>query len=489
MRLFSWLALRRVRAFSLLVGFAGAALADPAPLRVSDRGRELVDAAGQPVFLLADTAWSLALRVDRAEAEEYLQRRKTQGFNAVAFVLFAPGRTELTDRPGNFYGAVPFEASSGGLDPTKPLTTPGADPAKATAYDYWDHVDYLVALTRTLGFQAILLPTWGSGVVGSYDGKNPSEVVFDAAKARTYGAWLARRYGAEPHVIWMLGGDRSAVNGERDYRPVFRALAEGLREAPQRQLMSYHPRKAAPQSAEWFHADEWLAFNSNQDWPEKQVAHMADDWARTPPKPTWLFEGRYEGYWRGGAKSADWGEWQVRQQAYQTVFAGAFGHTYGHERVFGFGHDGVKWKEFLDTHGARSMTNLALLMRSFTPGEFGSRVPDQSLIDGEPGKPGRLESDAIVALRTAARRKAVFYTANGRPVRARLEQLHPDVRYAHWFDPRRGGWLHSSAVRDYLVAFAQDVKAGPGAAVREFVPPTHGAGQDWVLMLSAGAEP
>lgn len=37
----------------------------PSPWRVSDNGRMLVDATGKPVFLLADTAWSLAFQLGR----------------------------------------------------------------------------------------------------------------------------------------------------------------------------------------------------------------------------------------------------------------------------------------------------------------------------------------------------------------------------------------------------------------------------------------
>ena len=43
----------------------------------------------------------------------------------------------------------------------------------------------------------------------------------------------------------------------------------------------------------------------------------------------------------------------MRFQAYQTVFAGAFGHIYGHMHIFGFGHDGTDWTQFLDAPGAR----------------------------------------------------------------------------------------------------------------------------------------
>ena len=82
-----------------------------------------------------------------------------------------------------------------------------------------------MARTRDLGLYAIVLPAWGDAIAGSYDGKDTASIVFDAIGAKAYGRELAERYGRERHIIWMLGGDRSAIYGERDYRPVFRALA------------------------------------------------------------------------------------------------------------------------------------------------------------------------------------------------------------------------------------------------------------------------
>lgn len=405
----------------------------------------------------------------------------------MTFVLFAPGKNELNDRAENFYGDVPFATRDGRVDPTQPITTPGGDAVDAAQYDYWDHVDHVLATVRRIGLYAILLPTWGTGVAGSYDGKNAKEIVFDADSARRYGAWLARRYGAEPHVLWMMGGDRSAVAGEKDYRPVFRALAGSLAAGAPAQLTSYHPRKGAPQSAEWFHGDPWLAFNSIQEWPDRQMPHVTADWARTPAKPTWLFEGRYEGYWRGNYKAENWGEWQVRQQAWQTVFAGAFGHTYGHERVFGFGFDRADWKAALDAPGARSVGHLAALMGRLSAEEFFGRVPDQSLIDGDAGKAERLKSNAIVALRSATGTKAFFYSANGRAFRVKLAQLAAGSLFAYWFDPRLGTWRHGAEARAEPTWFARDIPSGPGAAVRTFEPPTQGEGQDWVLVLAETA--
>lgn len=464
---------------------AASAAPDLGPLRVHANGRVLIGEDDRPMFLLADTAWSLVARVSREDADLYLRKRKSQGFNAVTLVLGVPNGTELTREPENFYGVLPFERVNNDFDPARPITNAGSDPADPLQYDYWDHVDYVVGLTRELGLYAILLPTWGSGIAGSYDGKNLKDIIFDAPKAEAYSVWLAKRYGAQPHVLWMIGGDRSAVYGENDYRPVFRALASGFARFAPAQLMSFHPRKAAPQSGDWFHQDPWLAFNSNQHWPERQVEAIAADWAREPAKPTWLFEGRYEGYWRGNAKPGDWGAWQVRQQAYQTVFAGAFGHTYGHERVFGFGSDGVDWKSFLDAPGAKNMSDLARLMKTFQPAELLTRVPDQGLLATTSSSPERLRSNYIAATRSESGSIAMFYSASGQPIEVRLERLSLKVRFAFWFNPRSGQWYRDGGESHEARAFATNIKGGRDAAAREFAPPTTGDDADWVLVLAS----
>jgi len=344
-----------------------------------------------------------------------------------------------------------------------------------------------VATTRRLGLYAVLLPSWGSAMSGSMDGKSARDVLFTDESARAYGRWIAERYRNEPHVIWMLGGDRAAVVGGADFRSRYRAMAEGIRAATTSHLISFHPKKGGDQSGASFHAEPWLTFNSIQEWPDVQVKRQVEDWARMPPKPSWVFEGRYEGYWKNNYKPEDWGGWQIRQQAYQSVFEGAFGHTYGHERVFGFGADKVDWQAHLATTGAESMTHLARLMNCVPPQDFLALEPAAAeLIDGPMGEAKRTTSDRIGALKAANGRKALFYIASGRPVRVRMERLAGQPMFGWWFNPRTGGWHAEGRERPEQTLFARDLPSGPGAGVREFVPPSAGPGNDWVLILSTG---
>ena len=167
-------------------------------LRVSENHRFVVQEDGKPFFYLADTAWESFHRLNRKDAAEYLKIRASQGFTVVQAVALAEfdGLTEP-----NAYGKLALI----GKDPTRPAVTPGSKPGDAAAYDYWDHVDYVVDEANRNGMYVGLLPTWGSWVV-----KDPrkDESIFTAASAQAYGEFLGKRYGKKG-VIWILGGDRS----------------------------------------------------------------------------------------------------------------------------------------------------------------------------------------------------------------------------------------------------------------------------------------
>ncbi|MFB3779804.1 MAG: DUF4038 domain-containing protein, partial [Bryobacteraceae bacterium] len=137
----------------LLALAAAATLAAPAPvsrarvlprIKVSENKRFLMTADGKPFFYLADTAWELFHRLDRRQAVQYLDKRASQKYTAIQAVALAE-LDGVTDP--NPYGDLPLIDK----DPTKPAVTPGADPANAQAYDYWDHVDYIVAQANARG--------------------------------------------------------------------------------------------------------------------------------------------------------------------------------------------------------------------------------------------------------------------------------------------------------------------------------------------------
>src|SRR5688500_7081426 len=130
----------------LVAASAARAASPPAPLprlKVSDNKRFLVTRDDdQPFFYLGDTAWELFHRLDRAEADFYLENRAKLGFNVIQTVALAE-RDGL--REPNPYGDLPLVDN----DPTKPNDA------------YFKHVDYITDKANSLGMYIGFLPTWG----------------------------------------------------------------------------------------------------------------------------------------------------------------------------------------------------------------------------------------------------------------------------------------------------------------------------------------
>jgi uncharacterized protein DUF4038/collagenase-like protein with putative collagen-binding domain len=462
-------------------------------LHVSENGRFLVHKDGSGFFPIADTAWGIAWNLNRSEVERYLQRRKDQEFNTIALIAF-PSHDGGKIIP-NVYGDNVFGVSSGKWDPLKPTTTPGENPENSTEYDYWDHLEYIIDTSESKGMHVVFLPAWGGCVAGDWgDGHATSQLIFSDTSAYEYGRWIGQRFKNKKNIIWMIGGDRSAVYGDRDYRSVFRAMAEGVADGVNginqqdgkadysTTLMSYHPRKWMPNSSEWFHNDPWLDFNSMQDQPKDQIIATELDYGLSPTKPTWLFEGGYE--YRGRGKGL-YTDWQIRFQSYQTVFAGGFGITYGSMNIYHCKNGATS----LDEAGAMDMQHLFSLMTSMSNEQFIDRIPDQSLIDGDAGGMDGNEgirSSCIQATRGAKGDYAMIYSANGRNIRLKMDRLSAPLMNAFWFNPRNGKWrIKDSDFADQR-PFMENVSSGPTAPIQEFDPPNSvGDNNDWVLVLKA----
>src|SRR5690606_24976609 len=111
-------------------------------LKVSSNKRFLVRADGQPFFYLGDTAWELFHRLNREEADRYLQNRAEKGFTVIQAVVLAELDGLKTPNP---YGDLPFHDN----DPSRPNEA------------YFQHVDYIVDKAASLGLYIGMLPTWG----------------------------------------------------------------------------------------------------------------------------------------------------------------------------------------------------------------------------------------------------------------------------------------------------------------------------------------
>lgn len=433
----------------------------PAPpligeLQIAPGGRYFQYSDGRPFFWLGDTAWLLFKRLNREEAETYLQDRRSKGFNVIqAMVLHSADDV-------NAYGAAALIDQ----DPGRPRTLPDEN-------DFWDHVDWIVDRAAEKGLYVGMVAAWGSI---ARSGK------LNEGNVEAYTRFLAERYGDRPNIIWLTGGD---TRGDRE-TAVWRRMGELFHELDPDALVTFHPF-GRTQSSTWFHAEPWLDFNMFQsghrryDQDDTPEAKGEDNWryvdedrAMQPPKPTLDGEPSYEGVPQGLHDPAEpfWTDDDARRYAWWSVFAGAAGHTYGHSAVMqmhsathGKGAYGVRetWQEAIRAPGAEQMQHLKSLMLSRS---YFDRVPDPSLIVGENGE----RYDRVMATRGPD--YAYLYTYSGRAFSVRMGALPGAKVRASWYDPRTGA--------------GREIGEIDNAGTALFDPPGEPApGNDWALVLES----
>jgi hypothetical protein len=420
-------------------------------IRVSDNRRFLVREDGTPFFYLADTVWALFQRLDRDDADYYLRDRAGKGFT----VIQATALSEFDGlRVPNPYGELPLHDG----DPMRPNDA------------YFRHVDDVVDQAAALGLVVGLLPTWGDKVGPLKWGIGPE--VFTPENAEPYGAFLGERYRDKP-IIWILGGDRIPETDRQ--KAIWRAMAAGIRRGDNGQhLITYHPL-GVDSSSTYFHDEPWLDFNMLQSchlaWDRDNYNLIAQDYARVPTKPCLDGEPNYEDMpMHMSPENGYFTAYDARKAAYWALFAGAHGHTYGANGVFQF-WDGSQsdifkprrpWREALALPGASQMVYARRLLESRP---FLQRVPDQSLLVSDPGA----GTDHIQATRANDGSYAFVYSASGQPFTIDLGKLSGRSVAASWYDPRTGA--------------VQPAGNFPTESRRDFVPPTSGRDNDWVLVL------
>ncbi len=423
------------------------------PLHVSPDGRGLVKSDGSPFFWMGDTAWWLH-RIAPEDLAHYLDTRKAQGFNVIQGPILTRDSPDYSFRTNN-----------------DPLHPNGA---------FFGHIDRIVDETDRRGMYSALVVTWGHYFA---DFRDPES-------ARGYGRWLASRYKARANVIWIVAGEYAIDSADDFAISIWRGLGEGLHEGSEgRHPVTIHGSWAPPPlqtSSTFYHRDPWLAFNMIQSSQGGNFGPGAASWLlveadyrKEPPKPVVDGEATYE---RPATDTAPaWDAFGVRRRAYWSVFAGAFGHTYGAIHVINFRGP---WREALSWPGAGSMIHLRRLIESRPiPG----RVPDQRLVVLEAatpersGAPGCFQKadrrlpcgvpDHVQATRAADGSYAMVYIpAGGRTVTIDPGPLSGRDLVAWWYRPSDGAALR--------------IGTFPRTGALDFTTP---AGPDWVLVLDDAA--
>jgi len=353
----------------VMLGLSFACFVQSQSLQLSQNQRYLVRENGAPFFWLGDTGWEMLHRLDRQEMERYMRNRAGKGFTVIQTVIAS--EIDGVTFP-NMEGNLPFED----FDPERPVEA------------YFQLVDYALETAEKFGLVLALLPTWHRWVLPGSHPLNEG-AVFTESNAYTYGRFLGQRYREAPNVVWVLGGDWPAG----PQIAIWDAMARGLEEGNGgSHLMTYHPR-GQQTSSTWLHNREWLDFNMIQTGHQAPSFHVYDwiyqDYLLDPPKPVLNGEPAYEdiGIWFNPVNGRH-DAYEIRKQAYWSVFAGAFGHTYGNNNIWQISRLDDKariwpdktWEEAMEAPGSSHMGHLRKLMESRP---FLDRIPDQELLLGD----------------------------------------------------------------------------------------------------------
>lgn len=417
---------------------------DNGKLKVSDNQRFLQFENGQPFFWLGETGWLLPERTDRAEAAYYLQRVREAGYNMVQ-VQVIDGVPSI-----NHYGQM-SNIDGWNFDN---IDRPGV-------YGYWDHMDYIVKTAEREGIYIGMVCIWG-GLV--------KEGKLSVEDAKKYGTFLAKRYGKCPNIIWMMGGD---IQG--DIKPeVWETLANTIKSIDKDHLMTYHPRGRYT-SAKWWSKAKWLDFHmfqsghrrygqrmGNKDYPipdnteEDSWMYVDSTWAYKPIKPVLDDEPSYEDIPQGlhGEHEPRWMDHDVRRYAYWSVFAGSFGHTYGHNAImqflkpgyptsYGDAGDVKTWYQGLKDPGFSQMKYLKFLICAFP---FFERIPDQSVIQNNGTKYDRL-------IATRGNDYLLVYNYTSREMTIDLRKISGNKKKLFWMEAKSGALTYLGEVSNKIQRF------------------------------------
>ena len=439
----------RLSAIALIATFAPRYAPDAhawgGSLEVSNNGRFLVEDDGTPFFWLGDTNWRI-YKLTENEVDDYLDDRKDKKFNVIQGPVLL--LSDESDQSTNAYGET--------------NTDPG-DPNE----DWFEHIDYIVDAANDRGMYVALVVTWGD----NWNGFSSN------SQAKNFGKWLGERYKNDENVIWIVAGEYLIEGTGSQIVSRWNKLGKGLAQGSDgNNLITAHGsfQQNRQSSSIKLHAKDWLDFNMVHSSQSGDYGVGADnwkliksDWNESPTKPTIDGEANYENL--GG-----WDDFGVRRRAYWSVFAGAFGHTYGAASVWE-SHDpdtdvselnaSDSWTEALDYPGASDMQHLRRLMESRP---MLKRKPAQSMIiGGAGGVPTHVQ-----ATRDGEGRYAMIYIPDGNAdVTIDMSQISGNEAKAWWFNPRSGD---ASSFGTY-----------PTSGERTFTTP---GGADWVLVLDDESE-
>ena len=417
-------------------------------LKIADSHRFLVREDGSAFVWIGETNWFFA-QLPPETIDRILEIRSKQGFT----IMFVSCRQNLYNGGG-----------------TGEINHPNEH--------WWSYLDeYIAKCEKRNLYVGITLGWWGKAM------SNSKEDLY------RHGKWVGNRYKDNHNIIWLTLGEAGGHLRETTIPDEkLDALIKGIREGDTgNKLLTVHADYRRGTSLcndgdisdfnNW-QTSQWCCLNDlprkdDRNWTVwEAITYDYNKLYDGKPKPTLDSEAWYE----NNKDFCGAGSYNIRRRAYYTIFAGAFGHTYGAGGLW----DGLvtgdscssSALEALEYPGAEDIGHLSSLLHGLGE-DFLKLRPDQGMI--EKGNSSSYDTH-IQATMAIDRSFVLLYSGSDAPYSVNTRKFSSSLALsAIWFNPREG-----------VLYPCQKSGTDVSGDSMEFDPPgSEGPGNDWVLILGS----
>lgn len=432
---------------------AGYAAAGPAyPLKLAPGKHYIVDANGNPFFIMGDSPWYLTENLTDSNANYYLSNRWAQGYNSIILDITAMAQNDLQGDDTNQYGQHPFTNTIGGW--TNLLTW---------NINYFTNVDWVLNDASNYGFCCFLYPL--------YD--NQGNAWFAQMKNNTtnalfaYGQFIGNRYKNFPNIVWIGAGDWDEPNAPTNC--LWNWVAAGILSADTNHLITAQPYRS--EKAEVVYSNFVSGTLGVEATYVSQNAYneALADYNFTPTLAAFSREPYYEHRIVEGVENT---ALICRNYSYGGVFWGDTSGTFwGNEEQWPFTNG---WQTQMVDVASLTMPNLSKLMRSRLWYNF---VPDSNNVTvvnnyGYLNTPNFVVGDRESSGKTVMAYISQAFSASS-PLAPTIDmtKISGSTAACWWYNPSNG--------------VASFISSNATTGTKTFTPPDT---NDWVLVLDDASQ-
>ncbi|WP_198510325.1 apiosidase-like domain-containing protein, partial [Bacillus solitudinis] len=240
----------------------------------------------------------------------------------------------------------------------------------------------------------------------------------------------------------------------------------------------------------WTDEEAWISFimiQSGHGLTPKNYDLVKTYYDTEQPMPVFDAEPAYEqmptAFPVPGTQFEYHGGWMVRKRAYWSLFAGSFGHTYGHASVWCMISEKERdswrtysWFEALDRPGAWQIKILRDFLESR---DLSQCTPSQKILTEQRHKKEDILDEHNQACINEGEFICVYFPSGGEET-IDVGRLKSDDLHMWWFNPRDGQcYLQNNVTSEEPIQLTEVLK---NDAIK-IVTPTRGTEQDWVCVI------